>query len=251
MFSFVLFSDAESLGAHLQGYASEANGTVPDCHGDESRLSDCPALPTPDNCDINCARVNCMVILPEKTLIVQSSFPTATDYSTSQTSVTLVTRKAPSPTLTTPPSSPDHLHIPTSAKVEISTRDEPSKSVVSKSVASKSIASKSVASKSVASKTVTTQEDKSSNAIFSLNKVTVAVIGGVVMTIVTAGIVACTCFIVCGVRRGQKYRVKKKNSALKITTQLNPSYASHTEIVTRSNPAYERKPSEPIYENME
>ena len=58
------FSDAENLMPHPQGYASHHNETVPNCMGNESRLSDCPTEDPPTRCDELCAKVNC---IPAKT----------------------------------------------------------------------------------------------------------------------------------------------------------------------------------------
>ena len=225
MFSSILlcFPDAESLGAWTQAYASDANGTVPDCHGDESRLSDCPTHPIPENCDINCALVNCVVPIPEYPLSILTSSTVATDSrSTSQTSFTSsVTKMSPYHTLTPSPSSPGHLHIPTNQTVTMSTSYEPSNSVTFK------------------------EPDSSNGTIFTWNTVTVVVIGGVVMTIVTAGITASACFIACSVRRGRKY-CKKKSGELNIKTQ--PYVTHHTKIITKKNPGM---PPEPIYEHID
>ena len=79
---------------------------------------------------------------------------------------------------------------------------------------------------------------------------TVAVIGGVVMTIVTAGITASACFVACSVRRGRKYR-KKKSGELKIKTQPNVAYVTHhTKIITKKTPVHVGMLPEPIYEHI-
>ena len=235
MFSsnMLCFPDAESLGAYIQVYDSDADETVPNCHGDESRLSDCPTHPIPENCDINCALVNCVVPIPESTSSIRTSSTVATDSrSTSQASFTSsVTKTSPYHTLTPSPSSPGHLHIPTNQTVTklpvtMSTSYEPSNSVTFQ------------------------EHDVSNDTIFTWNAVTVAVIGGVVMTIVTAGITASACLVACSVKGGRKYR-KKKSGELKIKTQPNVAYVTHrTKIITKTNPAHVGMPPEPIYEHI-
>ena len=217
------FPDAESLGALTQIYDSDANGTVPNCHGNESRLSDCPTLPIPDNCDINCALVNCMVPIPESTSSIRTSSTVTTDSrSTSQTSFTSsVTKMSPYHTLTPSPSSPGHLHIPTNQTVTMSTSYEPSNSVTFK------------------------EHDVSNDTTFTWNTATVVMIGGIVMMIVTAGITASACFVACSMRRDRK----KKSGELNIKTQPNGACVTHhTKIITKKNPGI---PPEPIYEHID
>ena len=59
------FSVAHSLGSEELNYGTDATETVPDCRGNETSLSLCPAQPSPPNCAAHCARVDCNVnIIP-------------------------------------------------------------------------------------------------------------------------------------------------------------------------------------------
>ena len=223
------FPDAENLSPHEQGYASHHNETVPNCMGNESRLSDCPTEAPPTGCDELCARVNC---IPAKTSSVGQIHLLTQTVSPKTQGVT--------PSLTSSHGIVVHVLMPSLANPQPQTNTF---TVIETPQSSSRIRKRTILATGPFESST---EKESSSDFYNLDKSTITLIGVVAMVIVVAGTAVSVCLIVC--------RVKKKGSS-SIVTGDNMAYAEPKQsmkMYMKKNPAYaDLPPVEPIYENLE
>ncbi|CAI8031986.1 KICSTOR complex protein C12orf66 [Geodia barretti] len=203
---------AESLGSHSQGWDTPSNSTIPSCHGNEATLSSCPTSPAPINCAwhgalVNCSRsVNQHAILPPPQLF-QLQPPSVPPNKTSL---------LPAPTPRPPPTKRTALESGT-VKVTQTNRLTTSD---------------------------TGTPEATEESIYSLNSVTVRIIGGVTVGLVSLGLVSCLVIIVCIAcrksRRGRKFEMDR-----------NVAYLEQKKIAKQVQRSESGSIQEPIYEHIE
>ena len=208
---------AESLGSHLQTWVpNSSNDTVPGCHGDESRLNDCPARAPPTDCSSHGALVNCSRCNTSDVVAFTAS---------------LVTRSTPL-LLPSPLSSP---HTLTSSP--ITTITSPQLHTITSTTDTIPMATPMQSSTANAGAVETTLP------IYSLNSVTIRIIGGVTTGIVSAGLITCLFTIVCAARRRRRSR--------QIVLKENEAYVELKKFTKQQQVSDPGPVLEPIYENIE
>ena len=229
---FLYLAAAETLEPVEQIFDNIANITVPDCHGNELRLSDCPTRPTPDSCRFTCAVINCVVPSP----IASSSIPPAAPQVTETLPAVVineennrVTPQSTTSPLTPPPSS----HFPS-----LTNRSRPSDD-----------------STSSVTKNPETDISNQSEFIEDWNNVVAIAMGAVMLLLVMAGVIVSAAFIACGVKRGRRGYLSKTGNIARngLNMQENEAYFQHRRKIQMNmerNPAYFDLPPEPVYEEV-
>ena len=228
---------AESLGSHSQGWDTPSNSTIPSCHGNEATLSSCPTSPAPINCAWHGALVNC------------SRCNTTPTPSSSAPSSNL----ARASSILSPSSQPAHNPTPTatlstSASPHLPKQHQPTASSNTKAPTKRTTALESTAAKVTQTNRLTTSDtgtpEATEESIYSLNSVTVRIIGGVTVGLVSLGLVSCLVIIVCIAcrksRRGRKFEMDR-----------NVAYLEQKKIAKQVQRSESGSIQEPIYEHIE
>ena len=227
-------NSAESLGSHSQGWDTPSNTTVPSCHGYEATLSSCPTSPSPSNCAwlgvlVDCSRCTAIPTLtstPKTNIAPTSSSILAPN---SQPA------KRPAPT-TTPPSLRSSRHQSTASSHTKATMDH-SKATVLRTDAT-----------ATPSYDLPTSEGltQATESAYSLNSVTVQIIGGVTIGLVSLGLISCLVIITCSacrkLGRGKKYEMEQNVAYLE---------QKKMEKQRQQQPSESGSIQEPIYEHIE
>ena len=231
------FSDAENLMPHPQGYASHHNETVPNCMGNESRLSDCPTEDPPTRCDELCAKVNCIPAMTPPVVQGHSSTQTASETTQAVTPSLTSFQRAVIPSLTSSQREVIAASLTSSQRAVIpSLKDSRDQTKVIE--------------------TPSSTKNESTSTFYNLNKVTITLIGVVTMVMVVAGTVVSVCLIVCRVKKKKSScHHGSKNDPSTIVTEDNMAYVEPKRAMRmymEKNPAYsDLPPMEPIYEHLE
>ena len=210
------FSVAHSLGSEELNYGTEATETVPDCRGNETSLSLCPAQPSPPNCAAHCARVDCNVdIIPTPSWQIAS------------TSITETLSTSPHIRVTSIEATSTMQATFVSATVAVSVTTQPHVAPIETS-------------------TSTDKEEISEFRVLNLNKTSVMVIVGIVTVIVAAGVVASSYIIIRGARKRRRQETKK------IVMTPNDAYLNREEALQLKNGvAACGLRADPVYEQIE
>jgi hypothetical protein len=223
---------AESLGSHSQGWDTPSNSTVPNCHGNEATLSSCPTSPAPSNCAWHGALVNCSRC---NTTPVSSNAPSS--------------HLACSSSILSPSSQPARNPTPTSTFSTLASRDLPKQHQSTASSNTKAPTKRTALESSPAKVTQTNRlttsdtgtPEATEGSIYSLNSVTVRIIGGVTIGLVSLGLITSLVIIVGSAcrrsRRARKFEMDRNVAYMEQKTQVRLSESGSIQ--------------EPIYEHIE
>ena len=224
---------AESLGSHSQGWDTPSNSTIPSCHGNEATLSSCPTSPAPINCAWHGALVNC------------SRCNTTPTPSSSAPSSNL----ARASSILSPSSQPARNPTPTSTlSTSASLRLESTASSNTKAPTKRTTALESATVKVTQTNRLTTSDtgtpEATEESIYSLNSVTVRIIGGVTVGLVSLGLVSCLVIIVC-------IACRKSRRGIKFEMDRNVAYLEQKKIAKQVQRSESGSIQGPIYEHIE
>ena len=214
---------AHSNGSFTQGWGrGSATDNIPDCHGNEPRLSDCPALNVPHDCFWNAALVDC----GDCTVIPPTTSTTAVAHAIECTT----SRKTLPRTITTFSPSPQPISSVTPSRVGsiAMTTDEVSMATP------------------MQSDTANTGAD-STKTFHSLNTLTVRIIGGVTVAIVSTALISCLLIIVCTARR----RSQRSRKVKRIEMTRNEAYVEVKKVTIFLQVNDHGSIPEPVYEFIE
>ena len=229
---FLYLAAAETLEPVEQIFDNIANITVPDCRGNELRLSDCPTRPTPDSCRFTCAVIKCVVPSP----IASSSIPPAALQVTETLPAVVINEennRVTPQSMTSPLIPPPSSHFPL-----LTNRSRPSDD-----------------STSSVTKNPETDISNQSEFIEDWNNVVAIAMGAVMLLLVMAGVIVSAAFIACGVKRGRRGYLSKTGNIARngLNMQENEAYFQHRRKIQMNmerNPAYFDLPPEPVYEEV-
>ena len=223
---------AESLGSHEQGWDTTPNASVPNCHGHEPNLNSCPSSPAPGNCAQHGAMVNCSLC----TAVPATTSTTSLSLKPTSSSSRLTTSLTQNPTATVAAlPSPTSQSYPTVQPTANTSKTTPPTKTGLKPVTS---------TNPEIPTTEPTGRGTEATEVYSLNSVTVRIIGGITIGLLSLGLLSCLFIIICTAwkrsRRSRKFRVEQ-----------NVAYVEHKQMAKQLQLSEAESLQEPIYEHIE